>query len=129
DARVRAVFLKSEEALEHGGIAIREKRDLTIRRGGKRAQTFCARLAGMRRLFPSLVLAAALMPAVPAAAADGSVMVGPDACAALATLGTSGAAYAPGVDAAGRAVAPADLPGGGPSFTEFPIEITVDLKS
>jgi hypothetical protein len=60
---------------------------------------------------------------------DGRIIVAPDVCAAMATLAPAGAAYTAGVDAGGRAVAPADLPGGANlAMSEFPIEITVDLK-
>jgi hypothetical protein len=75
----------------------------------------------MRRLGILLVLAAS-----PAGAA--SIMVQSDACAVLADTGeTPGVAYTPGVDAQGRAVAPADLPGSSIQVTAFPVEITRSL--
>jgi hypothetical protein len=73
--------------------------------------------------------------------ADGAtaqtISVGPQPCAAVAELddhprNVPGAAYTPGVDARGNAVAPADLPGGGnaelaKSLAERPVKITSAL--
>lgn len=77
----------------------------------------------MRRLL--LVLAVAAAPA-----AAQTLVVRPEVCAALtAHVPDPGVAYKPGLDARGRAVAPADLPGfGGPAFDEVALQLTVDLR-
>jgi hypothetical protein len=71
-------------------------------------------------------------------AAAQTISVGPQPCAAVAGLSVHppenvpGAAYTPGVDARGNAVAPADLPAGGnadlaKSLSERPVKITSAL--
>jgi hypothetical protein len=64
----------------------------------------------------------------------GTISVGPQPCAAVAQLKpVPGAAYVPGVDARGNAVAPADLPSGGNAelstalTQQLPIKITSAL--
>jgi hypothetical protein len=69
-------------------------------------------------------------PPVPAAPGR-DIALTPETCAALARLAGSGAGagYQPGVDATGRAVAPADLPGAPrPRIDDFPIEITAPVN-
>jgi hypothetical protein len=85
----------------------------------------------MRRLAVPILLAAGL--AAPAGAQ--TLVVRPEVCAALVAHvpdpGVApGPAYVPGIDAAGRPVAPADLPAapGAAAFEEIAVKLTVDLK-
>ncbi len=91
----------------------------------------------MRGLFLAVILAAVASragaeEASPAsavlAAPDGGVVISSTLCPALATSLPS-ADYVPGVDAQGRAVAPADLPRAAPplKLEDFPIEIDAHL--
>jgi len=60
---------------------------------------------------------------------EGRVVLTAETCAQLARLLPTGGDYKPGVDAQGRAVASADLPGNSrPQINDFPIEITSDLQ-
>jgi hypothetical protein len=70
-----------------------------------------------------------LPPSGVAATPDGRVMLTPETCAHLARLLPNGGDLKPGVDAQGRAVAPADLAGASrPQINNFPVEITSDLQ-
>jgi hypothetical protein len=67
------------------------------------------------------------VPATPGA----EIALTPETCAVLARLAASGAGagYQAGVDAAGRAVAPADLPAAlRPRIDDFPVEITAPVN-
>lgn len=63
---------------------------------------------------------------------DGRIVISSDLCPGLSGADSTvpGADYTPGVDVEGRAVAPADLPGGPPALKldNFPIEISVNLQ-
>jgi hypothetical protein len=63
---------------------------------------------------------------------DGRIVISSDLCPGLsgAEPAVPGADYTPGVDVAGHAVAPADLPGGAPALKldNFPIEISINLQ-
>jgi len=62
-------------------------------------------------------------------AADGSFVLGPEACAAVLRLSPAGGDYRPGVDAVGGSVAPADLPTASrPRLETFPVEITAPVQ-
>lgn len=84
----------------------------------------------MRWVFLPALLGASLSALAQPAAPTERIVVAPQVCAALADLRPDqGAAYVPGVDAGGRSVAPADLPGAPPlAISDFPIEITVNLR-
>lgn len=64
--------------------------------------------------------------------ADGRIVISAWVCAELSgpISGVPGPDYVPGVDAEGRAVTPADLPGGAPPvwLGDVPIEIDADLQ-
>ncbi len=64
--------------------------------------------------------------------ADGRIVISAWVCAELSgpVPGVPGPDYVPGVDAEGRAVTPADLPGGAPPvwLYDVPIEIDVGLQ-
>jgi hypothetical protein len=67
------------------------------------------------------------VPATPGA----DIALTPENCAVLARVAASGAGagYQPGVDAAGRAIAPADLPTPSqPRIDDFPVEITAPVN-
>jgi len=76
-----------------------------------------------------LPAAALAFAAVPLCGASGAtLMVGPDVCAVVADAAAlPGVAYTPGIDASGRPVAPADLPGSSLKIEAFPVEITRSL--
>ena len=66
-----------------------------------------------------------------AVSGDGTVTVAADVCAQVRSLPpVAGAAYVPGVDVDGKAVAPADLPSEAPPVTveNIPIEIDRNLQ-
>jgi hypothetical protein len=78
---------------------------------------------------------APILAAAPVAAQQGNspITVSLSACDSIAHVNDApGVAYAPGVDAAGNAVAPADLPEGDTALNQAvasaPIKITVDLR-
>src|SRR5258708_13235362 len=78
---------------------------------------------------------APILAAAPVAAqqANGPITVSSSVCNSIAHVNDApGIAYAPGVDAEGNAVAPADLPGGNTALNQAvasaPIKITVDLQ-
>jgi hypothetical protein len=86
----------------------------------------------LNRLAPFAVIV--LVPAAAAQPSAETINVSASACAAVAHENDApGVAYAPGVDAEGNPVAPADLPGGGnPALNDklasAPVKITVDLQ-
>lgn len=86
----------------------------------------------MRRLAPLLLVLCASPALVFCAspAAGQMLVVRPEICAALTEhVPAPDAAFQPGVDARGGAVAPADLPAvGGFSFDEVSLQLTVDLR-
>ncbi len=62
---------------------------------------------------------------------DGTVVVAADVCAQVRGVPpVAGAAYVPGVDAEGKAVAPADLPSPAPDMKleNLPVEININLQ-
>jgi hypothetical protein len=79
----------------------------------------------MRILAPVFLATIAALPATAQ-----TLVVRPEVCAALAEhVAEPGVAYKEGVDAGGRAVAPADLAAiRGPMFDEVAIQLSVDLK-
>ncbi len=62
--------------------------------------------------------------------ADGRIVISAGVCAELSgpVPGVPGPDYAPGVDAEGRAVTPADLPGGAPPARLDNVLIEIDVK-
>lgn len=95
----------------------------------------------MRRAFLAALLLVAAAPAetLPPpppggviVSADGRIVISAWVCAELSgpLSGVPGPDYVPGVDAEGRAVTPADLPGGAPPvwLGDVPIEIDADLQ-
>ena len=96
--------------------------------------TIKRRLAALFWAIGLTMMAGAAAAQIQAGQTQGStISVGPQPCAAVAELRqVPGAAYTPGIDARGNAVATADLPAGGnaelnKSLTERPVKITSAL--